>query len=341
MWISPVGKGESMKRKRTSQDTAKTTAAVPGLPADLSPEDQEHLQNFEARLQLVRDRTRGVAEGWATGLYLWGGGGTSKSFTVQEELDRLKVGYKVTNSRLTGRGLFDLLEEFPDMVHVLEDMERMCLDPNAAGVLRSACWAQRSQKGKQHPERIITWRAFKTKLEITFTGGIILIQNCPLHELPELRALKTRISHQHLQPKHEEIIAKMRAIALQGYEHGDHSLTKTECGTVCQYVIDKCKEHERNPDLRMLLHGFHDFLQNKAGHAETDWKDLIDSRLKEQVIRPEHVGGRAAQTAREQAIAVEIAGMNISGKEKVKLWTERTGKSGRAYHRRLKEPQVC
>ena len=154
----------------------------------LSTEDHAALDRFEQRLQLIRDRTRGVAEGWATGFYLWGGGGISKTFTVKEELDRLKAHYVLTNSRLTGRGLFDLLSDYPDSVHVLEDMERMCLDPNAAGVLRSACWGQKGKTPKQHQERLVTWRAFKTKLQVVFTGGIILVQNCPLDDLPELRA---------------------------------------------------------------------------------------------------------------------------------------------------------
>lgn len=303
----------------------------------LSEEDQKHLQAFEARLQVVRDRTQGVAEGWSTALYLWGDGGISKSYTVLEELDRLGTSYILTNSRLTGRGLFDLLEEYPDMVHVLEDMERMCLDPNAAGVLRSACWATKEQKDKQHPERVVTWRAFKTRLKVVFTGGIIFTQNCPLDDLPELRALKTRIAHLHLQPSNEEVFAKMRAIALQGYRKGRHQLSLEECLEVCEHVIAKCKESQRNPDMRMLIHGFNDCLQYEAGHSETGWEDMLDSRLKEQVTKPQRAEGRAERLAREQGVAAEISRMPVAGAEKEWLWMEQTGRSLRAYYRRLEE----
>lgn len=307
------------------------------IVTELSAQDQEHLKAFEARLQVVRDRTRGVAEGWATGFYLWGEGGQGKSYTILEELDRLKVNYKLTNSRLTGRGLFDLLEEYPDMVHVLEDMERMCLDPNAAGVLRSACWSAKAQKDTQHPARVVTWRAFQTKLQIVFTGGIIFAQNCALDDLPELRALKTRIAHLHLQPTNEEIIAKMRAIAMQGYQHGRHRLTREDCLEVCEHVIAKCKENERNLDMRMLIHGFQDCLQYEAGHSETSWEDMVDSRLKEQVTMPEHAESRGERLAREQAVAAEISRMKVSRHERERLWREKTGRSNRAYYRRMEE----
>jgi hypothetical protein len=176
-----------------------------GTDSGLAAEDRERLDQFEARLQLVRDRTRGVAEGWATGLYLWGEGGISKSFTVLEELGRLKVAYRLTNSRLTGRGLFDLLSDHPDRVHVLEDRERLCRDPNAAGVLRSALWGQKGKLPRQHLERVVTWRTFEQNLGFVFTGGIIFSQNCPLDDLPGLRALKTRIAHLRLQPTNAEV----------------------------------------------------------------------------------------------------------------------------------------
>ncbi len=95
----------------------------------LTERERELLSTFEQRLQLVRDGTRGVAEGWQTGFYLWGEGGIGKSWTVLDELDKQGV-----DSRLTGKGLFELLEEYPDRVQVLEDVEKVCQDFNAAGV---------------------------------------------------------------------------------------------------------------------------------------------------------------------------------------------------------------
>jgi hypothetical protein len=104
----------------------KKSEKVPPRPATsaggvmgLSAQDEKHLARRERKLQLVRDRTRAVALGYATGLYLYGNGGIGKSYTVLTELRRLQANYKVFNSRMTGRGLYNALEKFPDATVVL------------------------------------------------------------------------------------------------------------------------------------------------------------------------------------------------------------------------------
>jgi hypothetical protein len=67
--------------------------------------DEELLESLEHKLGQIRDATRGVAAGYHTGFYLWGEGGTSKSYTVEETLNEGGQPHKVSNSRLTGRGL--------------------------------------------------------------------------------------------------------------------------------------------------------------------------------------------------------------------------------------------
>src|SRR4051812_3906087 len=90
-----------------------------------APEGQQQLAQLEAKLQMVRDRVTTVAKGYATGLYLHGEGGVGKSYTVLQELERLRAKFVMFNSRMTGRGLFNKLEEFPNSIHVLEDMESL------------------------------------------------------------------------------------------------------------------------------------------------------------------------------------------------------------------------
>ena len=198
--------------------------ADPGQPRSdssthsLSDDESRNLDRLNSRLQLIRDRTTAVAEGWSTGLYLFGEGGIGKSYTVLEQLDRLKVPHKVTNSRLTGKGLFELLEDHPDTIHVLEDMESLCKSSNAAGVLRSALWTATKDKGKGRQERLITWRVGGEKRMVSFTGGIIMTMNAPLDDLPELRAVKTRIAVAKLEPTNAKIAALMKSICLRGYK---------------------------------------------------------------------------------------------------------------------------
>ena len=140
-----------------------------------STEDRGHLESFQRKLQVVRDRVGGVANRYSCGFFLWGPGGVSKSYTVIDELKALNANYRVSNSRMTGRGLFDLLDQYPDCNHVLEDVEQMMADKNAVGVPRSALWGQRPNGGRGPLERWITWSAYGHQREILFTGGLIII----------------------------------------------------------------------------------------------------------------------------------------------------------------------
>jgi hypothetical protein len=135
--------------KATAPEEIPPSPAEPQIVIPPSAEDQRHLESYEAKLQLVRDYTRGVALGYSAGFYLHGAGGISKSFTVLGELERLGTNFKLFNSRMSGRGLFDTLHQYADAVHVLEDMERIVNDKDAQGVLRSATWSQRTKEGKQ------------------------------------------------------------------------------------------------------------------------------------------------------------------------------------------------
>ena len=108
-----------------------------GEDLDLSDVDRRHLAALETKFQLVRDYTGQVASGYCTGLYLFGEGGIGKSHTVIRELERLKADYKLFNSRMTGRGVYNALERFPDSIHVLEDMEAIFRDRGAQGVLHA------------------------------------------------------------------------------------------------------------------------------------------------------------------------------------------------------------
>lgn len=127
----------------------------------MKPEDLKLLAELDSKMAVVRDRTRSVARLYTTGFYLYGSGGVGKSFAVLSELDRLKADYRLHNSRMTGRGLFDALCDCPDSIHVLEDMEALFADRMAQGVLRSALWGQ-VKAGK--PVRVVTWRSHKTDL---------------------------------------------------------------------------------------------------------------------------------------------------------------------------------
>src|SRR5581483_7993126 len=84
--------------------------------------------SLEKKFQVIRDLVMAVALGFKNGFYLYGSGGCGKSYTVLEHLKSREVGYQLHNSRMTGKGLYIALEQAPDAVHVLEDMERLTKD---------------------------------------------------------------------------------------------------------------------------------------------------------------------------------------------------------------------
>ena len=106
-----------------------------------------------------------------------------------------------------------------------------------------------------------------------------MLSNRPLTDLPELRAIRTRISHLHLQATDQEIAALMRKIARNGFQHGEQSMTSQECQDVCEYLIAESQTRLCHLDMRLLDNGFRDYLQWKAGHSTSHWQELVATRL--------------------------------------------------------------
>jgi hypothetical protein len=249
--------------------------------------NQRELDSLEAKLQLIRDRVRGVATGWSTGFYLWGDGGVSKTYTVEDMLKRLKVGYKLTNSRLTGKGLFELLRDFPDIIHVLDDLETMLLDKNSHGVLRSALWGIPNKNGKM--DRRVVWQIGGKRQEFYFTGGIIMIANVQLDQIATLKAMSSRISVLQHQPTSTELIALMRKLADEGFTFKGHNLTPYECHEVVDEVVYLSQFLDKPIDIRLFVNGMKDRLQFKAGVSETHWLNMLESRIKQRMVQREDV----------------------------------------------------
>jgi hypothetical protein len=300
-------------------------------PLMLSSADQELLAVLDARLGIVRDRTRSVADGLTTGFFLYGEGGVGKSYTVLSELDDLGADFKLWNGRMTGRGLFDVLHKYPNSVHVLEDIERIYRDSIAQGILRAALWGQ-EQDGRM--VRRVTYEAHNFHAAFYFEGGIIITGNRPLHDLPELRAIATRINPMRLDVSNEEAAALMRSIALKGHRHGDTVLDPAACLEVVEYIIGEIASATRNLDLRLLHTAFRDRLMWDRGKAETHWKILVKSSLEERVVSvPKQ--SRAARLARERDIARSIK--MLPAAERLRRWRDMTGKGQSALYERLAE----
>lgn len=293
-------------------------------------------ESFDRKTNLVRDHTTAVAKGYKTGFYLHGTGGVGKSFTVLGHLEHLAVPHLLFNSRMTAKGLFLSLAAAPDAVHVLEDMERITKDPDAQGVLRSALWAQPGR------DRVVTWTtATGGSEQFSFRGGLILISNRPLADLPELRALATRIEVYHLEVSEAELTALMRDLAEQGYsENARPVLSPEECVEVTEHLLRECRAAGCPLDLRLQQKAFQTYRQFAADATVSHWQDLLAVSVREATCHFRHeqdTDSPEVKKARRRNVVREALVLTADVKEQEKFYRDKTGSSRADFFRRKRE----
>jgi hypothetical protein len=305
------------------------------LPPD---RDKDALASLEKKLHLVRDHATAVLRGYKTGYYLYGTGGMGKSYTVLRHLESLSldVPYQLYNSRMTAKGLFLTLRKTPDAIHVMEDMERLTKDPDAQGVLRSALWAQPGH------DRAVTWTtATDGAQRFVFRGGLIMISNRPLADLPELRALATRIEVHRLEVTDAELAALMRDLASKGYRlHDKVAIGPEECFLVTEFLLKECRAVGCPLDLRLQQKAFQSYLQFAADCSVSHWEDLIAASVREANSHFRHEPNTTSLEARKKQrrnVVREIIGKVADAKEQEQLYMQQTKASRADFFRRKRE----
>jgi hypothetical protein len=292
------------------------------------------LEELNHRLAVVRDRVRGVALRQTPGFYLFGRPGSAKTYTVRMTLDGEGFPYFYHDGHLTPMGLFELLDEQYDRVIVLDDVSELFASKIALQVLLAALGNQPDEPGV----RIIKYRRQGREETVRFQGGLILISNLELHSAPLLQALKSRVHYLHYAPTDEQLIALMRHIAAQGW----NGLSPAECSDVAEFVIEKATSNGVSPDLRLLVDkALPDYLQWRNGQCETHWRDLVLTTLEEQLVPLEHTTQahrtRWHRKQEEHAVLRGILEEYATRDEQILAWVSETGKSDRAFYRRLGE----
>ena len=215
-----------------------------------------------------------------------------------------------------------------------EKMVEVGLIPSDTGEPGGKPTGQMDKAGKQ--QRIITYGVHPVAREIKFDGQIIFTGNRPLLDIPELRALATRIPIIHLPATRPELIARMKSLALQGYESDKGKLTSEMCCEVLKYLITVYPA-DRMYDIRILIRCFDDRIGviNLGKTLSSSWKELVLSQVSSNVGPPVT---RQDKITRETVIALELAGKKLSQKELVPEWQKRTGrKTLDTYYRRLRK----
>jgi hypothetical protein len=294
-----------------------------------------HYEDLMNQLKVVQDRVRACIYKKATGLYLHGRPGTSKTYTVRSLLNRLAVGYGYSNGHLTPIGLFDLLDENRDRIIVLDDVSAIFNQPIALQVLLAALGNGHDPGGV----RVVRYKTAKGDRTVQFSGAIVALSNLALsrHHETILPALRDRIQVIHYDPSDEQVIALCGHIA----DGGLHGLPPRECHTVLAYLLGRLEGEELRPSVRLFVDkALRDYELYKTGCTETHWHDLINSTIRQelmQLTQPTNDLSRAERLAAERRIAFEIYRASDDAESRIKAWTERTGSGKSSFYRRLKE----
>ena len=293
------------------------------------------LAQMRRRQAVVRDYVRGVARQYATGLYLFGRPGTAKTHTVRSVLEEdIREPYCYQRGHLTPVGLFELVKEHPDDVIVLDDLVTVFKSDVALQLLLSAL---------EHPTsrdrgRVVRYRRKDFEDRVCFRGGIVCITNRKLHDEDMLGAFKSRVHTLDYDPPD----AQLGALILDIAERGPQRVKPEEAREVARFVIAEMLRLGCRFDLRLFVNkALPDYQQWKDGEAESDWRDLVTASIEEHLVEVRHPEGsgpsRAGRKEDEHAIVREILRDHQGRDARVQAWVDRTGKSERAFYRRLAE----
>jgi len=299
------------------------------------------LAELHRRQEIVRDYVRGVARQYATGLYLFGRPGTAKTHTVRAVLEQeIKEIFTYQRGHLTPMGLFELIASHADEVIVLDDLGAVLKSDVALQILLSAL---------EHPtsrdrSRVVKYRRQGREERAVFRGGIVCISNRELHDDELLGAFKSRVHTLNYDPTDAQLGALMLDIADRGWPCGSANpeIGPEAARMVAHYLIGEMLRLTCRFDLRLLVNkAFPDYQQWKDGEAESDWRDLITASIEEHLVAVRHAEdspvSREERKNGEHSILQEIMRVHSSRDERVRAWMERTGKSERAFYRRLAE----
>ena len=323
---------EPVASAATSEDGKPQSSVSGGADVvGLSDDDRAALDDLDRKAAVVRDRIRSVVLGLRSSSYLYGPGGAGKSYLVRSELSPLAGRVLFFNSRMTGRALFDVLKNAADALHVVEDTEKLLDDLDAQGIIRAATGGEKGE------DRIITWSTVFGTERFRFRGGLIIVSNRPLAGRPVLDAIATRLNPIEWRPTDRELTALIRQIALGGFVHAHNELTSGQCWEVADHLVACVRQEGRRLDLRLLFHSFLDRIQWQRGETTSHWRELVASMVSQQPRNGEESLTRAARKSQEQGLITEICQGTDDRHEQIREWTEKTGKSDKAFYRRLRE----
>lgn len=296
-------------------------------------DEAEHYASLQNKLDDIVDAVTDVIKGRATGLYLFGRGGTSKTHTVLRTFDQYApAGYVYENGGLTPQGLFELLEangvNHANKHIVIDDVYETVATARSRQYYLAAL---ARPNGKM--ERTIMYTRNGHKAKAIYGKGIVLIANCPLsqHKNEVIQAMEDRVIVLEHDPTDAEVWALIYKIAEQRQPVEEHL-------AIVDFLFDVCAEHQASPTIRLYCDKAIPLFESwKAGDSKKHWQDRLRSVVAHRAVEPRRVISLAEHTADMMQQAKDAWEAATTMPERVQAFLERTGKSRATAYRYWRE----
>jgi hypothetical protein len=256
---------------------------------------EQFLKEIEAQFGLIRDRLRGVCDGYSTGLYLHGPPGISKTHTVVTFLEDNSIPFEHVLGHLSGSALFEVIEENPAAVIVLDDVSGIFKEPKAVQLLLAALGSPPAGSRV----RKVPYRTARGTRVVDFTGGIVAISNLALedHRGGIIAALADRVHVQKFDPTPQQVEALIFQIAMKGVA----GVAPEDAVTVARFLAEECRNRGTRLTVRLFVtNALPDFRMWKAGKAENHWTMLVRATVAKEFV-PQRPAARGMPTGDQMA----------------------------------------
>ena len=296
-------------------------------------DEAEHYASLQNKLDHIVDAVTDVIKGRATGLYLFGRGGTGKTHTVLQTFNQYApAGYVYENGGLTPQGLFELLEangvNHANKHIIIDDVYETVATPRSRQYYLAAL---ARPNGKM--ERPIHYSRQGQKVTAIYGKGMVLIANCPLaqHKNGVIQAMEDRvIVHEH-DPTDAEVWALIYKIAEQRQPAKEHL-------TIADSLFDMCAEYQVRPTIRLYCDKAIPIYESwNAGDSKKHWQDRLRSVVARRAVEPRKIISLAEHTADMIEQAKDAWEAATTMPERVQAFLERTGKSRATAYRYWRE----
>lgn len=285
-------------------DPEKILAAIVGtgeaIPFSVSPgrketvdvgvtEEEADRMSYEEQLDALKTGMKLLMSNATNALFLGGRGGTGKTQTVEDMLERAGLqdgeGYfKITGSA-TPVGIYRLLHTHRNDILLFDDSDSALADQEGRNLFKAASDTKKVRKiswqkgGKNFvsPEDYDEDSSDSDLLprQFEFRGKIIFISNLTLDKLDPDGALRTRGYVISIDPTNQEIYDYMEKIVMKIPLEVDHQLSRDERMEVIE-VLRQRKIPDKRANLRSLVRALNTRAGvEQQGGGDVEWRKFV------------------------------------------------------------------